>query len=391
MRQISKEPLWTTAFVVMIIINALISIGSFMLSATFNPYLNNIGFSASVVGMIAGISSASSMVSRVCSGGMTNRLNKKQLFFIFGIFETLSIIALGYITALVPLILMRIVQGFCYAVISTAGMTIVAKMLPAGRMNEGIGYYGLSQIIPICLAPAAGLGLAANVGFRVMLYCSGLSIILGAFLIMPLKIEDSKDDRQTGNKFKINELVAPEAIPPALCAMCFAVLNSMIMNYIVMYANDADIAGIAWFYIAYGLGTLFIRIFGGKFADRNTFFKNAAVAGVVGILSMLFLWLGRSTACLIFAGTLFGLSYGLIIPVAQSCCISRTPPERSGTATATYFLGIDIGFVIGSTGGGLLIDSIGYANTYGWCIASVLVGVILAFFLVERIPQKKNL
>jgi predicted MFS family arabinose efflux permease len=127
-----------------------------------------------------------------------------------------------------------------------------------------------------------------------------------------------------------------------------------------------------------------VRIFGGKFADRNRFSTNASVAGVIGILSMLLLWQGHSTLTLVLAGLLFGLAYGLIIPVAQAGCLSRTPPNRSGTATGTYFLGIDIGFVIGSTGGGILIDRIGYANTFGCCIVSVLIGVIVAFLLVDK-------
>lgn len=383
MYQTGEQRLWTRDFIIMIIINTLISIGSFMLSTTFNPYLYDIGFTASLVGVIAGISSASSMVSRVCSGGMANRMNKRTLFIVFGVLEALSIILLGYITNLVFLILLRIVQGFCYAVISTAAMTIVAQALPESRMNEGIGYFGLSQIIPICLAPAAGLGLAEMVGFRRMLYCSGLSIVLGAILMFAVRVDSSREEvRPRG--FRLNELIAPEAIPPALCAMCFAVLNSMIMNYIVMYANDAALAGVAWFYMAYGLGTLMVRIFGGRFADRNRFGTNAVVAGLIGILSMGLLWLGVSTFALILAGALFGVSYGLIIPVAQAGCLSRTPPERSGTATGTYFLGIDIGFVIGSTGGGFLIDRIGYANTYGCCIVSILVGIVIALLLVDR-------
>lgn len=105
---------------------------------------------------------------------------------------------------------------------------------------------------------------------------------------------------------------------------------------------------------------------------------------------MLLIWLGRSTATLVLAGLFFGLSYGLIIPVAQAGCLSRTPPERSGTATGTYFLGIDIGFVIGSTGGGILIDHIGYAKTYGWCIASILVGVVVAFVFVDKRFRKRE-
>lgn len=285
MYQAGEQRLWTRDFIIMIIINTLISIGSFMLSTTFNPYLYDIGFTASLVGVIAGISSASSMVSRICSGGMANRMDKRTLFIVFGVLEALSIILLGYITNLVFLILMRIVQGFCYAVISTAAMTIVAQALPEGRMNEGIGYFGLSQIIPICLAPAAGLGLAEMVGFRRMLYCSGLSIVLGAILMFAVRVDSSREEVRP-RSFRLNELIAPEAIPPALCAMCFAVLNSMIMNYIVMYANDAALAGVAWFYMAYGLGTLTVRIFGGRFADRNRFGTNAMVAGLIGILSM---------------------------------------------------------------------------------------------------------
>lgn len=384
-----KKGLWSKSFIFMIIINTFTSISAFMLSATLNPYLNSIGYTAALVGVISGASSAASMFSRICSGSMNNRMDRKRLFILFSVLEALSIVGLGYVQAAVPLLVLRLLQGFCYAVISTAGMTIVAGCLPDDRLGEGIGFYGLSQIIPICLAPAAGLGLAAAVGFRNMLYCAGLCAIIGAGIMLLIEVEAAPQQKIQTRGIKLNELIAPEAVPSAMTAMFFAVLNGTVMNYIVLYASDKCIDGIAWFYILYGLGTLLVRSFGGKLADRNRFSTNAALAGCLGAIAMACLWLGHSSTTLFIAGMSFGLCYGLIIPVAQSTCILRTAPERSGTATGTYFLGIDVGMFCGASGGGLAIDAWGYSNMFGLCIISIAAAIAVAYVLVDKTDKKQ--
>ena len=61
-----------------------------------------------------------------------------------------------------PFVVFRILQGAGFSAVTTASATAAADALPASRMGEGIGYYGLGQALSMSVGPALALALVST-------------------------------------------------------------------------------------------------------------------------------------------------------------------------------------------------------------------------------------
>src|SRR5699024_10029463 len=98
-----------------------------------------------------------------------------------GVF-VLSVGTMGFITSILFLIVVRVIQGVGWGFSTTATGTIATDLIPPKRRGEGLGYYGLSGNIALAFGPALGLALADIISFKMLfLISSGLGLC--AFLL----------------------------------------------------------------------------------------------------------------------------------------------------------------------------------------------------------------
>jgi MFS family permease len=76
-----------------------------------------------------------------------------------------------------------------------------------------------------------------------------------------------------------------------------------------------------------------------------------------------------SVLTLTIAGSIFAFGTTFISPVAMALAIDRSDPQRRGAAMATYSLGYQLGFGLGSLMWGILISAAGFP-------APFLVGLV---------------
>ena len=63
-------------------------------------------------------------------------------------------------------VVLRTAHGVFHAVSSNASATWVTDIIPARRMGEGLGIYGLSMAVSTAVAPALGLAVMNEWGFK---------------------------------------------------------------------------------------------------------------------------------------------------------------------------------------------------------------------------------
>ncbi len=105
------------------------------------------------------------------------------------------------------------------------------------------------------------------------------------------------------------------------------------------------------------------------------------------ILFAISLWLtgaAHSSAMLLIAGALVGLSYGSFSPFSQTIAIRHASPERIGIATSTFFGLFDMGVGMGPFVLGFVIPYTGYRNLYYLAALFVLVVIGIYYFVHGR-------
>jgi MFS family permease len=76
----------------------------------------------------------------------------------------------------------RLFHGLGWSATTTAAGTIATDAVPKSRLAEGMGYFGLTSVLAMAVAPTFGLTVMNHFNFAVVCYTS-LSLAFLAMLI----------------------------------------------------------------------------------------------------------------------------------------------------------------------------------------------------------------
>ena len=168
--------LWTKQFVLIVLLNLFLFFGFQMMMPTFPLFVESLGANESLIGLISGAFTLTTLIARPFSGVALDRIGRKQVLFTgLGIF-LIATFAYSYLPALLIVFAFRMFHGLGWGFAGTATNTIAAEELPKPRFAEGMGYFSLSTSLAMAVAPAAGLFIMQASDFRTVTYMIGDSL-----------------------------------------------------------------------------------------------------------------------------------------------------------------------------------------------------------------------
>src|SRR5690625_2520863 len=162
---VEKEKIFTRDFALIWFANFFIFLGFQMTLPTVPIFVNVLGGSDQMVGIIVGMFTFSSLLFRPYAGHALETKGRGKIYLFGLLLFVVSVGTFGFITSMIILIFMRIIQGIGWAFSTTASGTIVTDLIPPHRRGEGMGYYGLSGNFALAIGPALGLTLADLISF----------------------------------------------------------------------------------------------------------------------------------------------------------------------------------------------------------------------------------
>lgn len=132
------------------------------LNSSTSVYVALYGGTAAYAGVLAAVFSGAAAVVRLLSGPLIDGRGRR-IVMLFG-FAVLIVGTVGplFTHDVAPFVAFRILQGAGFSAVTTASATAAADALPASRMGEGIGYYGLGQALSMSVGPALALALVST-------------------------------------------------------------------------------------------------------------------------------------------------------------------------------------------------------------------------------------
>ena len=167
-------------YVLLTLINFVVSVSYSMVSTIMAKYLGSIGLSIAVAGAITGAFSIASMVARPFTGIINDRLNRKLLLIGATGGMALCTMLYGLTDVYGVLLAVRFLHGMFFAFSSTVNMAVIPELVPEKRVTEGLSYYGVVQSIGVAVGPSIGLALINMGGYRMNFIASGVLALLGA-------------------------------------------------------------------------------------------------------------------------------------------------------------------------------------------------------------------
>ncbi|MEN8729107.1 MAG: MFS transporter [Desulfuromonadales bacterium] len=373
--------LYTPAFWAMALAN-LCHTASFSAFFLLPLYVLEQGGSQGDVGMVMGIFSMASAVCRPWISSMIDRIGRKQSYTLGSILMlTAPLLYLGLHDPLgtyYPLfILLRLMHGVGLAICFTAVFTFMADILPQGRLNEGIGMFGISGLLGIALGPILAEATLARYGFTGLFLVAGSLAATALLAHQPLQESHTRHTSTTDRQVSFFGLLKREKfIVVGLLSLMFGVGLAATGSFVAPLAEARGLGYISIYFFCYSGGAIAVRFVSGKLADEvgeRTILPYGIFLYIAGILILPFTY---SALLLCVAGALSGIGHGLLFPLLNTMAVRDEPGILRGKATGIFTGGIDTGIFAGSLILGYIGDWFGLNILFfcaGLCMASAFI------------------
>ena len=144
--------------------------------------------------------------------------------------------------------------------------------------------------------------------------------------------------------------------------------QSFLVSYVA--AKELDLA-INLFFPSYAVVLLVLRFYLKDFFDRVPFRFMITLSTLCGGVGMILLAAVKNNIMLFLAAACMAGGYGLMCSICQSTVIILAGEGRRGIANSTYYVGLDLGMMLGPVIGGQLFGKLSIGLFYPMLLLTV--------------------
>lgn len=374
-----NNKLFVKEYILIVIICGLGRICNHMQAVTIPLYVQSIGYSATLAGLMTTVYTIVSVIFRPFIGVMLDSKGRWIIFMLGTGLFAFSSGMFGYMNALWLLFTVRLLHGLGFSAHTTSINTMGTDVIPESRLAEGIGYMGLTNSISTAIAPALALFLAEAVGYnRTFLSIAGIAIaatLIGFFIRYEKKRPVA--EKSEFKRLRWSDLYEEASLLPSIVILVMAGANVALSTFLASYGNARGMESVGFFFTVSAITMAVARLTCGWFS-RRIGEKNVMNIGLVlCLVGYILIFLADGNVALWAAGAVYGFGYGVVYPLLNAMAVVNAPSERRGSANATFLMFMDLGIGVGSFVWGLTIDLIGIRWLYLLCSGCAFISLII--------------
>lgn len=373
-------------FVLLFGVSVAICVAMNMLNVVIPLYVTeNLGGTTAICGFMSTAYTAASCVSRPLNGVLTDRIGRRRMMCLGALVFGVSCLFCGWLPTIAAAFLCRVCMGLGYSAASTANNTASTDVIPAERMSEGIGYFGISQSLASAVGPALAAFVAAAIGNTGSLYLTAVLCGMALLLALPVNYE-RKTDRPADQKKTTGFAFERTAILPSVLQGCSLFLVSCVMCFMTLYivglGYRSTVAGT--FFLFSSLVIIAVRLLLSRFVGQvpNRWGLVPAFAALGGM--MVLVSLADSALCFYGCAVLYGFGHGMVWMILGSEAVRRAAPERRGAANATFYFAFDAAIGLGASVWGVLIDCLDFARCFHIAAVGFAVLIVVSIIIYRK-------
>lgn len=377
--------IWNRNFICVMLANTCLTLSQSSVNTLVSTYATFLGAGAVLVGALTGMFFGVSFAMRPVSGPVTTKMDKRRLIILANVIGI--VVNAGYAISggIGTFVLFRVLNGVQYSLIGSLNLTIAGDSLPPEKMGSGLGIFGVGSAAALAVGPSIGIALrdfGTNVrgeafGYTVVFIFACLIMVVSlipSLLITPQK-RTKEEIASTGVWYK--NIIAPNAVPPAILIMLINVSMSLYNAYMVPYAASKNISGVGLFFTVYAICTVSLRPFTGRLVDRYGSYRTIMPGALIYAVSFVITSVSQSLTGLLFAAVVAAMGFSTIYPAIQTMCMQSVTPLKRAVASNTNFFGVDLGMFLGPFLGGIIYKFSDYSVMYLSTIAPIFLAMIL--------------
>jgi len=372
----ADERLFTPRFFAMCAFTSTVFVSAFLLLPTAPFRILSLGGSESQAGLFLGFLTYASAFTAPLTGAFADRLGKKRMLLVCSLLIAAIQGAYALTTTYQLLLLLVPVHGLFWSGLLSASAAYMTDILPESRRAEGIGYWGLSTMFAIAVAPSLGFLLLRRGWFWVCAAACALNLLMA---LIAFSLVEVARPRATAPAPLFERLVEWRVVAISLTLFLYSFGYGGVTSFVALYAETNGVAPKSLYFTVLAVVVAMTRPFSGRLADRigrrKVFLPCLALIAV----GLALLSLGGTRPLLIWSALVFGTGFGTAYPVYAAHVMDHVVPERRGAAFGGILAAFDTGIGTGSIATGWLIDHYGFGAAYA--TAALLASLSIPYFL----------
>ncbi|MDN3693167.1 MFS transporter [Chryseobacterium tructae] len=342
---------------------------------------NTLGFDSIIVGLVIGLQSLSTLLTRAYSGKITDTRGAKKskmsgvvLAVIAGVVYVLAVLFQAHpLMALIFLLAARIIHG------------IGESFLVTGALTWGIGLVGHSNSGKAMTWNGIAMYAGIAIGAPVSIWLSKEFNMLPAFILIALlpliswlstaklpSIPVDKDHVRTPF-YKVIGAISGQGLSLAFSSMAFGCIAS----FIALFFSQKNWGDASLAFIIFGICYVLTRVLFASFPDKYGGLKIAFISLIIEVAGQLLIWMSASKTLAIIGCGLTGVGFSLVFPALGVLAIQKVKPQMRGTALGAYVAFVDLSLGLAGPIAGLIAGWFDYQTVYLFGGISCIVSMII--------------
>jgi MFS family permease len=375
----APERLLSARFLTMCAFSFTVFLSAFQLIPTAPFRIVDLGGTRVTAGLFLGLLTYASALSAPVTGALADRFGRRLTLIATSL--VLSCFAVGYGLSTRPGAMLWLVaaHGVVWSGLLAASSAYTSELVPASRRAEGIGYWGLSTMLAVAVAPGVGLWLY-EFGWTAMCVSVGVLNLVMAVIAFTLPDDRAARPRPPATPLFTRDLVEWRILVVALTMFLYAFGYGGVTSFAAMYARANGVVPVGLYFTAFAVVVILTRPFSGRLADRLGYVRVFVPCLVLIVVAYVLLALGGTRGWLLGSAVALGLGLGSAYPIFAAWMLDHVSADRRGAAFGSLLAAFDTGLGTGSIVLGWVIERHGYRPAFG--LAAALASLSLPYFLL---------
>jgi MFS family permease len=376
---ISPVRLFTPRFFMMCGFTFTVFLSAFQLLPAAPFRIRELGGSTLASGLFLGFLTFASAFSAPLTGAIADRIGRPRTLLIASLVIAACSVVYAVTSNYRVMLAFVILHGVFWSGLLTASGAYMTNMLPARRRAEGIGYWGLSSVAALAVAPPVAFWILRYGWSWLCVSCVALNLLMAA-IAWTLREDRLADAERARQEHVTGALLEWRVLVLSLTLFLYSFGYGAITSFSAVYADALGITPKSIYLTALAIVILLTRPLSGALADRighRQVFLPCLVLIAVGLATLA---LRGTRGSLVTSALVFGLGFGTAYPAFVAYVMHDVDARRRGAAFGAVLLAFDTGVGSGSTVAGWLIQRFGFSAAFG--TAAALSAIALPYFLL---------
>lgn len=371
----AREPLFTGPFITMWAFSFTVFVSLFMLLPVVPFQVLAEGGTETEAGLFMGLLTYSSGFSALFTGALSDHIGRRRQLVICAAAITSCVLLYGVLPA-APRLVFVFLHGIFWSGLLLASSAHITSVIPAARRAEGLGYWGMSSLLAVTVAPSLGFAVYRRGWLTLCLAVAAMNVVMGLIAWSIRESHHGAPGWPTATELRgsLNWSVLRISLALFLYSFAFGCVTS----FAALAADARGIAPREIFLTTMAFTTFLSRPILAPFLDRLGHVRMFRWFVMMIPAGLALLCVATTKGAMIAAATIFGLAYGNCHPAFTAYIMGRVDERGRGGAFGGILAAFDVGIGTGSILSGVLVHRFGFGAAFG--TATVLSALSLPYF-----------